>query len=871
MMHLLSQLRWGCVLALVSLPVVALGSQEAAAGQVQSFARPLVDQRAEAIKLPAAPADGNHGAALEFLRKLDVDTPAVPLMFDPATYKSQHPRLPILDGDALDRFRRNTSVFNTYTGYAKAITDPAVFNNLQNSSALLMVALATGEQGYFDMVKRLIESPLPNYGTQTKIYFIAYAYDWFYSRFTSAEKARYQKILYNLLLDLETELVATQPSPLNDVGYNRFEGGLLTASIALYPDHPRGQEHLEFAITYSNDILETARQIMGRTGGWHEGTDYYNIGISKVIPRMLWEWRTASGQDLFRQNPWVEGAIFFSIYKMRPDITPSRVADINLSYMVADNAVWPLSIEYRNPYGLWFARRMTMDVAGYIGAQRKPNGVDPSLYPWGYPDWSEYAEAPPGDLPKAWIFEGIGEVVMRSGWTEDDTVLEFKAGPSFWSHSDLDNGAFTIYRRGALAINSGAYAYYGDEHHLNYKRQTISKNSMTVYDPADTFTTVVERPLANDGGQRRIDGYFGVGAPSIYDERLALAYEEWSLGGGAGRLPSPSSASSLQLWKNQGDTFLMGRITAFDTNKEYGFVSADLTRAYTNEQSGSNPIHRTRRVRQWNRSLLFAGYKYVVLFDQVSSYNADFKKRWLLHTINEPAVNGKDVSALRDDLVTSSFTFARGLQYASPNFKQYQYNGKLQMRSLLPAEAQIAKVGGPGREFEVDGQNYGITLAVDPWRSPAGVISTDPKKGPGEPGAWRLEISPPAPAEDDVFLNVLYPSETNGPPMPPTLALTGEGYRGLVLEDAEQPWVILFLNSGASAGPVSYTAGLDREARHWLGNLTPGQYRLLCNDQVVGDGLIVGPEGVLSIKAPGAGAFQLIPLPQETAPVEPEF
>jgi len=850
-----------CLFGLTGLTACGQGpaaeADDAVSGQ---FEKPLIAHQADAVRLPEPKTGDKYASALDFLRKMEVDTPAVPLKLDPATYKSSHPRLPILEGEAMERFRRNTSVFNTYVGYAKAVVNPSAFNSLRNTSALLMVALATGDPGYFESVKQVLESPLPNYSTFQKIYFTAYAYDWFYDRFTEDEKVKYRDIVFDHLLRLEHDMVSTQPSPFNDVGPNRFEAGLLTAAIVLFPDHPKGQEHLEFALAYHNDQLEVMRQIMGRTGGWHEGTDYYNIGISKVIPRMLWEWRTASGQDLFKANPWIEGAIFFCIYKMRPDATPSRSSDVNLAYIVADNAIWPLSIEYRNPYGLWFARRMTQNVANAIGVERKPNGIDPSMYPWGYPDLPDMAEAAPADLPQGWLFEGTGEAVLRSGWTEDDTVVEFKAGPSYWSHCDQDHGSFTIYRRGALAINSGVYYYAGDDHHLNYRRQAISKNAILVYDPADTFTTKLGKPLANDGGQRRVDGYFGVDAPSIYDYPLAQAFQAWTSFGRLTSIPMPAARSSLKQWKEQADTFLMGRITAFDSRKEFGFVSADLTRAYTNEQTGGDPIHRTRRVREWKRLLLFAGYKYVVLFDEVSSLNADFPKRWLLHTINEPVVNGTEVSALRTEQVTSNYSFAFGLKYASSNRRQYQYNGKLQMRNLLPADAQISKVGGPGREFEVEGKNYDATPAQDTWRAPGGKISTDSQKGPQEPGAWRIEISPAAPAEDDVFLNVLYPTDASGPALPATAPLAGEGYRGLTLEDPAQPWAILFAGKDWPESGLSYSIQMNRETMHWIGCLPAGRYRLLRGEDPVGGEAAVGADGVLAVKGPGSGTFRVVRL-----------
>src|SRR5438445_740179 len=96
----------------------------------------------------------------------------------------------------------------------------------------------------------------------------------------------------------------------------------------------------------------------------------------------------------------------------------------------------------------------------------------------------------------------------RSDWGPAATYVTFKAGDNYWSHMHLDQGAFTIYKGGELAIDSGLYGpSYGSDHHMNYSYQTIAHNLVTVTDPKDTVPAPAKdnpRPSANHGEQRRI-------------------------------------------------------------------------------------------------------------------------------------------------------------------------------------------------------------------------------------------------------------------------------------------------------------------------------------------------------------------------------
>ena len=115
------------------------------------------------------------------------------------------------------------------------------------------------------------------------------------------------------------------------------------------------------------------------------------------------------------------------------------------------------------------------------------------------------------------------------------------------------------------------------------------------------------------------------------------------------------------------------------------------------------------------RHFLYLPPDLFVIFDVVESTESSFRKTWLLHTVNEPAVTG-DIAVLTEG------------------------PGRLTVRTVLPEDPAITKVGGPGKECWVEGRNWPSLEQVE-W--------------PPEAGSWRVEISPSRPAKQDLFLHVL--------------------------------------------------------------------------------------------------------------------
>jgi len=103
----------------------------------------------------------------------------------------------------------------------------------------------------------------------------------------------------------------------------------------------------------------------------------------------------------------------------------------------------------------------------------------------------------------------FGWMVARAGWGDDAVIAEMKVNEhNFVNHQHLDAGAFQIYYRGAMAIDSGTYqggssGGYGSPHGLNYYWRTLAHNSLLVRDPSEDFG---KRGYGNDGGHRLPNG-----------------------------------------------------------------------------------------------------------------------------------------------------------------------------------------------------------------------------------------------------------------------------------------------------------------------------------------------------------------------------
>ena len=532
---------------------------------------------------------------------------------------------------------------------------------------------------------------------------VAQAYDWLYPQWTSEQKA---KLLNKLIEGCHFAIKVIRQerlSPYNVYLYNTPFQSLVTCAIASYGDNDQSLPIMNFTDDlWKHRVLPVWAQIMGQNGGWHEGGEYVGIGIGKAVYQIPALWRQATGEDFFKSEPGIRGFLDFLIYRTRPDGTDMRWEDGRFfDNNIADRL--PLAIEYNHK-------------AAY-SLKGCPKNYMPTSWPWG-PLTSEAMcdESTIHKLPLDKHFDGIGMIIARSAWGKDATYVAFKAGDNYWSHTHLDQGAFTIYKGGPLAIDSGLYtAKYESDHHMNYSYQTIAHNVITVTDYADNVPAPAKnnetRPIANDGGQRRIGSGWGV-------ESAPLGLDEWL---------------------KKKEIYHTGKIEKYYSDGNFVIAIANVTPAYTNRKSGTGTFSdRTRRVDDYWRTFIYdRKFDVVVVYDNISATNEAYTKRSIFHTINRP---------YRENNKITVHTIAR----TKPN----QPGGKLEATVLFPKDAFINIIGGKGAEFFVLDKNY----------DEGGALWNEIKKrkiNPPEPGSWRVEIIPPFAQKRDQFLTVYNPKLIN--------------------------------------------------------------------------------------------------------------
>ena len=303
------------------------------------------------------------------------------------------------------------------------------------------------------------------------------------------------------------------------------------------------------------------------------------------------------------------------------------------------------------------------------------------------------------DLPLAYkTTYPLTSVFHRTSWQpgmdSDAALAQFKAYERhIGDHMHLDAGHFSIYYKGNLAIDSGNYqgrgGGWGSDHAFSYDKRSISHNIVTVYDPSETFV-YNNKTYSNDGGQRmRVN--------TIAPDYESLMSDDW-------------------LYAKTEGTYIGPQ----DKTPAFSYLKSDLTPAYSS------------KVKDYTRSMVFIDLfdkdypAAFVVYDNITSSDKAFEKKWLLHSIEEPTVTGNTTVIQRTE---------------------DGYNGKLVNKTMLPAEFTIEKVGGDGKEAWVDGKNYP--------NADSGSVNS-------EQGKWRIELSPQKASENDTFLNAMYVTDADG-------------------------------------------------------------------------------------------------------------
>lgn len=288
---------------------------------------------------------------------------------------------------------------------------------------------------------------------------------------------------------------------------------------------------------------------------------------------------------------------------------------------------------------------------------------------------------------------------------------------------------------------------YGSPHWRNYYTRTVAHNGLLISNPAtdaDTFA-----------GQIRLKSWL---------------------------MPDPDPVLGACRF---------GEVTAHAVGPdpkvpEYAYLAGDITKAY--------PPETARSVRRSMASLCTGidGAPLVfAVFDEVVAQSPEFKKTWLLHCIQEPVIDGRTATVVRD----------------GPALHGGSYGGQLVITPLLPEAVRIVKVGGPGKECwnATTGENY--------------MPQTNSRPKSSEIGAWRIEIVPTENNAEHRFLTIMTAMD-QGRELSPVEAISAANAWGArVLNRA-----VVFRPEAAADEPLQITIPGTGPVELLICGLAPGEW-----------------------------------------------
>lgn len=582
----------------------------------------------------------------------------------------------------------------------------------------------------------------------------AIVYDWCYGLLQPAEKQAFIKELVRLAMTQECGYPPTRGGAVTGhVSEAMLMRDILSAGIALYDEFP--EMYRLAAGRFFREHLP-ARNWLYAGHAYHQGDSYglHRFGWD-TFP--LWIFDRLGAGNVY--NPEQRGVPYLWVYATRPDGQRLRAGD---------------TFAHSAPRGQpWSEFGGTLLIASYyhdgvLLDQFLRQGSIPAneaLFELLWRD-TQLQPQPVATLPLSrWFGTPFGWAIARTGWGEDAVIAEMKINEyNFTNHQHLDAGAFQLYYRGALAIDSGLYSgsagQYGSPHCVNYSWRTIAHNSLLVFDPAEQFGGA----YGNDGGQRLPHGR-----------------------------SEPRTLTALLAPENGYRT---GTVLAHEAGPDpqtpaFTLLQGDLTAAY-------GP-----KVRQVTRSFVFLNLHNtrvpaaLVVLDRVVSAQPEFRKFWLLHTLEEPRLTPTTAEVDRSE---------------------HDNHGQLNLDVLWPPQinADLTKIGGPGKEFWVFGRNY--TNDVEPQKLEHSSM---------ENGAWRIELSPKAAAAEDLFFNVMQVTDRRTPSRWPVRRLDAGERMGCLLEAPDATWVVLLRKDcQRSADRVEFTVPGQALAHMLVTDLAPGTWHV---------------------------------------------
>ncbi len=603
------------------------------------------------------------------------------------------------------------------------------------------VYLITGEEEYLEKAKKMLNVSVDayqecyekgmnvNWYSTSRVCALA-AYDWIYNDLSPNERRAILEPFLEHIKNVQPGQGKKRIYRLNGSGHTTGFYGVRNlvwfAGLASYNDGIDDGQALHFlkqGYEYNQNMFQYRKKCAGDDGGLASATVGYAMGAYPWAQfNFLHTWKSATNEEIASEWPHLAYYPVWVNWNWIPHDPPRE-------YGTGDTYHYTNELRLHHMYThmsqiMHFYGESYPDCAAQAAYIREklPDDVKRYNRSWSFYPFllTNLEDAPVPEQPKdanlhARHFETLGQIFMRSGTSENDTYSLFTIGSRVPSHKQHDENNFVIYKKGYLALDSGTRGRETGYQLRHYYSQTVAHNCILVHMPGEPFP-----------------GYWGKAYPG----------EEGEISCGG-------------TYRTTG-----GECVAFETNQHYTYAAGDATPCYRDEKCG-----------QVLRQYLFVMPNYFVICDRVQSVKPEYKKEWLLHTQNEPTVQGKMFYADEGD-------------------------GRLFCKTLYPQNAKLNKIGGPGKEFYACGRNWDVVPEVkERWGDKALW------------GNWRMEVSPETPKKEDIFLHLIQVGDQTQSSMVESELIENNDSIGVQFEANDKTVTATFSKSGNAAGYIKISRG----------------------------------------------------------------
>ena len=296
---------------------------------------------------------------------------------------------------------------------------------------------------------------------------ISLAYDWLYPALTPEER---QQIAACLGREAQTQYESIVGGRIwwrNQYYQNHSHSnycGLAFAAAALHDEDERAKDWLAVCGTFFDKVFE----VLPKDGSSVEGYAYAGYGGEYILKYALLA-RDLLGKD-YTASPWMKNYTSFMIQGLLPYCTSREWA---LTFGDAPRRGWTSTAQhlftlasiYHDPAAQWMGRFTVGLYPQGLGSHgwMMLTYYDPVIVP-----------ADPASFPTFFEFSEIGQVMMRSSWSDTSAMLVgFKCGPFMtrtysrdapfdWGtgHEHTDEGSFQVFAHGQFLTIDPLYTGY---------------------------------------------------------------------------------------------------------------------------------------------------------------------------------------------------------------------------------------------------------------------------------------------------------------------------------------------------------------------------------------------------------------------------